>query len=63
MDFTTMWKTQFSSFNQNLFQTATSVNQPVFFFWYPDAGFRLISFFNSLPHKLIIESFMIDVCC
>ena len=51
----TMWETQFSSFDHNLFQTATSVNQ-LGFFWYPDARFRLIffrkDFLNSLPHKL-----------
>ena len=37
------------------------------FFWYPDAGFRLIFFrtnlLNSLPYKLTSESFMVDFCC
>ena len=57
---------QFSSFDHNLFQTATSVNQ-LGFFWYPDSRFRLIffrkDFLNSLPHKLTSEPFMLDFCC
>ena len=56
---------QFPSFDHNLFQTATSVNQ-LGFFWCPDARFRLIlfrkDFLNSLPHKLTSESFMLDFC-
>ena len=62
----TTWETQFSSFDHNLFQTATSVNQLVFF-WCLDARFRLIffrkDFLNSLPHKLTSESFMLDFYC
>ena len=37
------------------------------FFWYPDAGFRLIFFrkvfLKKLPHKLTSDLFMVDVCC
>ena len=46
--------TQFSSFDQNFFQTATSVNR-LGFFLCPDAGFRLIffrkDFLNSILYK------------
>ena len=62
----TTWETQFSIFDQNLFQLATSVNQ-LSFFLVPDAGFHLIffhkGFLNSLLHKLTRESFVVDFFC
>ena len=37
------------------------------FLWHPDTGFRLIFFrkyfWNSLPHKLTSELFMVGFCC
>ena len=57
-------ETQFSSFDQNLFQTATSVNQLVFsgilMLAFESLIFFLKDFSTSLLHKLTSESFMVD---